>query len=191
MVRPLLTRHLVHTRLLLRERLGVVDGVPREEVHGERRALALPQLREDRALARLEHLLELDLQEVGVGLNPGDLLTPLVLLEELDQLALARLCQLREESRGLEALEERGVVSGQGEGQIGERGHGCLLDDGGSLLNKGGFQRSNLLGLEGSFQEFSKTTKKVFFLFFFVLFGVLFFLFGGLRALFFVTRRQE
>jgi hypothetical protein len=159
----LICAHLADAPLELCESFGVVDGIPGEEVHLERTALGLAQLLEDGILAALEHLLELDLQKICVGLNGLGLLVALLLLEDLHEFALAWLREGGQQSRVLDALEECGVLAREGEREVGDVGHDCCVRrKEGVCLEEGGISRSNLLGLE------SQETKKVFFFLFWV-----------------------
>ena len=135
----LVGRHVGQAARVVRERLVIVDGLPGEEVCAEGGALALLELLEDGLLALHQHLLELQLQEVGVGLHLGQLLLALALLEELDQLPLTRAGESGQEGIALDALEDGCLRGGEGEGQGAERVHGCCVGrKGGSVPD---FQR--------------------------------------------------
>ena len=105
----------------LLEALAIVDCVPRAEGHREGRTLALRELLQDGLLATGELVQDLRLQDVRIGSQEGLLLLLLLLLEELDELTLARDCELGQDGILLEALKEHSVRGGERERQVGHR----------------------------------------------------------------------
>ena len=162
----------------LLEALAIVDCTPRAEGHREGRTLALRELLQDGLLATGELEEDLHLQDVRVGSQEGLLLLLLLLLEELDQLTLARDCELGQDGILLEALKEHSVRGGERERQVGHRvgwkDEGKCTYDYRSFTFK--FTHS-----ESLWKTLGKTKKKVFFLF------LVFFLFvlGGFLVFFF------
>lgn len=128
----LVTAHDRLARAQSAQGLGVVDGVPAEERDRERRVLALAELLQNGALALVQYLGKLGLQDVCVGRHDGTVLLALLVLEDLHELAAPWVGEVRQNRGRLERLEESGVLGGQGEGEV-ERSHGCWSEGTGEV----------------------------------------------------------